>query len=67
MHRVGFAAATANARPEVKPEAHYVTETPGGQGAVREVIEIILKAQGLWEDILRHYEIGAKSHTSHTR
>lgn len=56
MHRVGFAAATANARPEVKREAHYVTAEPGGNGAVREVIELILRAQGLWEQILRRYE-----------
>jgi 3-deoxy-D-manno-octulosonate 8-phosphate phosphatase (KDO 8-P phosphatase) len=58
MHRVGFAVATANARPEVKAAAHYVTEAPGGAGAVREVIETILKAQGLWGEILRHYELG---------
>ncbi len=58
MHRVGFAIAVANARAEVKGEAHYVTETPGGEGAVREVIELILKAQGRWDGILRHYEIG---------
>jgi 3-deoxy-D-manno-octulosonate 8-phosphate phosphatase (KDO 8-P phosphatase) len=57
MRRVGFAAATANARPEVKELAHYVTRAPGGSGAVREVIEMILKAQGRWEEILRHYEV----------
>ena len=58
MHRVGFAIATANARPEVKAEAHYVTSSPGGRGAVREVIELILKAQNLWGEILAHYELG---------
>ena len=58
MRRVGFAVATANARPEVKAAAHYVTEAAGGAGAVREVIEIILKAQGLWQEILKHYELG---------
>jgi len=57
MHRVGFAIAVANARPEVKREAHYVTEAAGGQGAVREVVELILKAQNTWEEILKHYEI----------
>ena len=57
MRRVGFAIATANARPEMKPIAHYVTEAPGGQGAVREVIELLLKAQGKWDEILKHYEI----------
>ena len=45
MHRVGFAIATANAKPEVKAEAHYVTEAPGGHGAVRETVELLLKAQ----------------------
>ena len=34
-----------------------MTAQPGGQGAVREVIELILKAQGLWEEILRKYEV----------
>jgi 3-deoxy-D-manno-octulosonate 8-phosphate phosphatase (KDO 8-P phosphatase) len=58
MHRVGLAIAVANARPEVKREAQYVTQAVGGEGAVREVIEMILKAQGLWDSILRHYEAG---------
>ena len=57
MRRVGLAIATANARPEVKPIAHYVTQASGGHGAVREVIEILLKAQGRWSEILRHYEV----------
>jgi 3-deoxy-D-manno-octulosonate 8-phosphate phosphatase (KDO 8-P phosphatase) len=57
MHRVGLAIATANARPEVKQNAHFVTSAPGGQGAVREVVELLLKAQGYWEEILRKYEI----------
>jgi len=58
MHRVGFAIATGNARAEVKREAHYVTEAVGGSGAVREVVEILLKAKDLWGEILKHYEIG---------
>jgi 3-deoxy-D-manno-octulosonate 8-phosphate phosphatase (KDO 8-P phosphatase) len=57
MHRVGLAIATANARFEVKQEAQYVTRAPGGSGAVREAIEMILKAQGLWDEILNKYEI----------
>ena len=56
MRRVGVAIATANARPEVKRVAHYVTNAPGGSGAVREAIELILKAKGLWPEVLRHYE-----------
>ena len=58
MHRVGLGVATANARPEVKAEAHYVTTLPGGRGAVREVVELLLRAQGRWDAILAHYEIG---------
>ena len=57
MHRAGLAIATANARPEVKREAHYVTQAAGGSGAVREVIELILKAKGLWREIAEKYEI----------
>jgi 3-deoxy-D-manno-octulosonate 8-phosphate phosphatase (KDO 8-P phosphatase) len=57
MRRVGLAIATANARPEVKAIAHYVTQVPGGQGAVREVVELLLKAQGQWDEILRKYEV----------
>ena len=58
MHRVGFAIATGNARQEVKGEAHYVTSAVGGSGAVREAVELILTAQGLWGTILEKYEIG---------
>jgi len=56
MRRVRLAIATANAREEVKKAAHYVTAQPGGSGAVREVIEIILQAQGHWEGLLKKYE-----------
>ena len=56
MRRVGLAIATANARAEVKAQAHYVTAQAGGNGAVREAIEMILKAQGLWDEILKKYE-----------
>ncbi len=56
MRRVGLAIATANARPEVKRCAHFVTQNPGGGGAVREVAELLLKAQGHWDDLLRHYQ-----------
>jgi 3-deoxy-D-manno-octulosonate 8-phosphate phosphatase (KDO 8-P phosphatase) len=48
LQRVGFAAAVANAAPEVKHAAHFVTSRSGGEGAVREVIELIVKAQGKW-------------------
>jgi 3-deoxy-D-manno-octulosonate 8-phosphate phosphatase (KDO 8-P phosphatase) len=58
MRRVGLAVATGNARPEVKAAAHYVTQAQGGAGAVREVVEILLKAQNRWREILEHYEAG---------
>lgn len=57
MNRVGLSIAPANARPEVKRCAMYVTQKAGGQGAVREVVELLLKAQGHWDDLLRKYEI----------
>lgn len=57
MHRVGFAVAVANARPEVKRAAHYVTERSGGDGAVREAVELILEARGAWSELLKKYEV----------
>ena len=57
MRRVGLAIAPANARPEVKRIAHYVTRAAGGRGAVREICELLLAAHGHWEDVLRKYEI----------
>jgi 3-deoxy-D-manno-octulosonate 8-phosphate phosphatase (KDO 8-P phosphatase) len=59
MRRAGLAIATANARPEVKRCAHLVTASEGGRGAIREVCELLLKAQGHWEDLLRKYEADA--------
>ncbi len=56
MHRVGLAIAVANARPEVKRQAHHVTQAVGGEGAAREIVELILDAQGYWAEILEHYE-----------
>jgi 3-deoxy-D-manno-octulosonate 8-phosphate phosphatase (KDO 8-P phosphatase) len=57
MRRVGLSFATANARDEVKRSAMAVTEAPGGSGAVREVIELLLKARGVWKDLLKKYEV----------
>jgi 3-deoxy-D-manno-octulosonate 8-phosphate phosphatase (KDO 8-P phosphatase) len=57
MNRVGLSIATANARPEVKRSAMHITEKPGGGGAVREIAELLLKAQGHWDDLLRKYEV----------
>ena len=52
LARVGLAVATANAVPEVKKAAHYVTQARGGEGAAREVVELILKAQNLWKEAI---------------
>jgi 3-deoxy-D-manno-octulosonate 8-phosphate phosphatase (KDO 8-P phosphatase) len=55
LRRVGLAVAVADASPEVKQAAHYITRRPGGCGAVREVIELILKAQGSWQEATSRY------------
>jgi 3-deoxy-D-manno-octulosonate 8-phosphate phosphatase (KDO 8-P phosphatase) len=55
MQRVELAVAVADAVTETKQAAHYVTRLPGGRGAVREVCEIILKAQGRWEELIEHF------------
>ena len=57
MRRVGLALAPANARPEVKRAAHYVTTASGSAGAVREVAELLLQAHGHWTDILKKYGV----------
>lgn len=53
FRRVGLAVAVPNAVPEVKESAHYITEHTGGNGAVREVTDLLLKANGKWEKVTR--------------
>jgi 3-deoxy-D-manno-octulosonate 8-phosphate phosphatase (KDO 8-P phosphatase) len=53
FHRVGLGVAVADAVPEAKAAAHWVTSRPGGKGAVREVCDLILKARGQWEEIVQ--------------
>ena len=55
MIRSGLGIAVADAAVETRERAHYVTKLNGGQGAVREVIELILKAQDRWDDLTAHY------------
>jgi 3-deoxy-D-manno-octulosonate 8-phosphate phosphatase (KDO 8-P phosphatase) len=55
MRNCGFAVAVANARSEVKREAHYVTPHSGGDGALRDAVEYILKAQGKWKQVVDEY------------
>src|ERR1700689_5745516 len=52
MQRVGLAVAVGDATPETKRAAHFVTKAPGGRGAVRESIELIMKSKGIWEKML---------------
>jgi 3-deoxy-D-manno-octulosonate 8-phosphate phosphatase (KDO 8-P phosphatase) len=51
----GLGVAVADACPEVRAAADYITSTPGGRGAVREVIELLLSAQGLWQAVVKRY------------
>lgn len=55
MERVGLPIAVANAVDEIKQVARWVTTRPGGQGAVREVVEQLLCARGEWESVLTRY------------
>ena len=55
LRRVGLPLAVANAVDEVKRIAAYTTQAAGGSGAVREAIEVLLRAQGRWEDAVRVY------------
>jgi len=55
MRKVGFAIATANARPQAKAAAHYTTPNPGGQGAGRDAIDFILNARGILDQTIEQY------------
>jgi len=55
MKRAGLAVAVPAAIPEAKALAHLVTRAPGGAGAVREVVDLILRAQGHWDALVKEY------------
>ena len=55
MQYVGLGVAVADAAAEVRDAAEYVTNSPGGRGAVREVAELLLKSKNRWEDLIRGY------------
>ncbi|MFH1411326.1 MAG: HAD hydrolase family protein [Candidatus Omnitrophota bacterium] len=55
LKRVGLAVTVPNAMDEVKTYAHYMTKKSGGRGAVREVCDFIIKAQGLWNGVTKRY------------
>jgi 3-deoxy-D-manno-octulosonate 8-phosphate phosphatase (KDO 8-P phosphatase) len=55
MRKCGLAIAVKNARPEVKAAAHWTTSHAGGDGAARDAVEYILKAQGVWKKTVEEY------------
>ena len=57
LRRAGFAVTVPNGVEEVRRVSHYVTTRAGGRGAVREVIELILHAKGLWDQVLARYHV----------
>ena len=60
LRRVGLSAAPSNAVAEVRAQVHFVSAWPGGDGAVRELVETILRAQGHWEPLIAAYEAEAQ-------
>lgn len=52
LRRAGLAIAVGDAVLEAKSAAHYTTKAPAGRGAIREVVELILKSKGVWEDMI---------------
>lgn len=52
LERVGLAVAPANGRPEIKAMVDFTTQENGGEGSVRKVIDVILKTQGKWEEVV---------------
>jgi 3-deoxy-D-manno-octulosonate 8-phosphate phosphatase (KDO 8-P phosphatase) len=52
LRRAGLAVAVGDAVPEVKKAAHYTTKASAGRGAIREVVELILKSKGIWEAMI---------------
>ena len=55
LARAGIGVAVADARPQVRAAADFITRAAGGRGAVRETIEMILQAQGKWEPVIAVY------------
>jgi 3-deoxy-D-manno-octulosonate 8-phosphate phosphatase (KDO 8-P phosphatase) len=55
FHAAGVRAAVADAAPELRALADWVTQAAGGRGAIREVVETVLRAQGRWEEVLKRY------------
>jgi 3-deoxy-D-manno-octulosonate 8-phosphate phosphatase (KDO 8-P phosphatase) len=60
--RCGLPVAVADACAEVRDQARFITRNPGGQGAVREVVELILRCQGSWAKLLARLLEGTEGH-----
>lgn len=57
LSRAGLAVAVADAVPELRAAAHWVTTLPGGRGAVRQVCDLLLQAQGQWEKLIARWRV----------
>jgi 3-deoxy-D-manno-octulosonate 8-phosphate phosphatase (KDO 8-P phosphatase) len=57
MRRAGWPMAVADAQPEALQVAKTVLASPGGHGAVREAVEMVLRHNGTWTDVLRRYDV----------
>jgi 3-deoxy-D-manno-octulosonate 8-phosphate phosphatase (KDO 8-P phosphatase) len=55
LHRVGLSTAPADAVPEVRSRVHWVSQHGGGRGAVRELVETVLRAQNRWDAVVSSY------------
>lgn len=53
LQKVGLAASVADGAEEVRKAAHLVTKTPGGKGAIRELVETVLKTQNRWQELIK--------------
>jgi 3-deoxy-D-manno-octulosonate 8-phosphate phosphatase (KDO 8-P phosphatase) len=55
LMRAGLAAAPADAVEDVRTRVHWVSSAPGGRGAVRELVELVLRSRGRWDDLIRRH------------
>ena len=59
LSQVGFSATVADADQEVLDSVHWISDYPGGSGAVRQLCQLILEAKGLWPEVMRRYRSNA--------
>lgn len=64
LSRVGLATAPADAADDVRTRVHWVAQAKGGAGAARELIELILRSQGLWDSVIATYLAEAQGQQS---